>query len=493
MGAGGRVRKAPQRARSDLECPAMARRITGTAPLARLALLAWLVAPAAQASLELARIPFDDTPPGSTALGAGFRMGSSLYRASTDEEQRRQDLIPLYLYNGRYLFARGSQFGVHALRNERFQLNLLASYRFEQLDPNRNAYYAGMAERRQTLEAGLELRSINDWGELTASFLTDALGRHDGQAAELSYRYPIEFGRWTVTPFVAYGWTDDQLSDYYYGVLPSEAVPGRPAYAPGETNWGSYGVNTSWWVTDRINLYANLGFNGPDEELQASPLVAEATRSTLYFGGTYLFGNAVDPSQFVSEDRIGEWYWRVNYGYQVQGNIVGEVDQGDWERSRVADTNIGGASFGLLLQDGERIDFQGRFAVFRHFEEDEGNGNFSSVAAYVMAVGTGYSPWSDEELFRWGFGFGFSYADKVPIAEQRKQANKGGNTAHFLNYLEMTVDFPMHRIFRSESLRGCYTGLTIVHRSGIFGSSDLLGDVSGGSDWLTAHVECAVR
>ena len=107
-----------------------------------------------------------------------------------------------------------------------------------------------------------------------------------------------------------------------------------------------------------------------------------------------------------------------------------------------------------------------------------------------MARGTGYSPWSKEEVFRWGFGFGMSYADKVPIAEQRKQAAKDDNTSHFINYLEMTVDFPLRRVSKATWLQKCYAGLTIVHRSGIFGTSDLLGDVSGGSDWLTAHLEC---
>jgi hypothetical protein len=105
-------------------------------------------------------------------------------------------------------------------------------------------------------------------------------------------------------------------------------------------------------------------------------------------------------------------------------------------------------------------------------------------------MGKGYSPWSKEEMFRWSFGFGVSYAEKVPIAEQRKQAAKGDNTSHFLNYLEMTLDFPLHRVSRSSWIKDCYAGLSVVHRSGIFGTSDFLGDVSGGADWITAHLEC---
>ena len=86
-----------------------------------------------------------------------------------------------------------------------------------------------------------------------------------------------------------------------------------------------------------------------------------------------------------------------------------------------------------------------------------------------------------------------SYAEDIPIAEQRKQTGSGasGNTSHFLNYLEMTLDFPLRRVSKAKWLQKCYAGLTIVHRSGIFGTSDLLGDVSGGADWITAHLECS--
>jgi outer membrane protein len=233
-----------------------------------------------------------------------------------------------------------------------------------------------------------------------------------------------------------------------------------------------------------------VDFGGADTGVQNSPLVETPNFSTFFVGGTYIFGNVLKPTYIHDADRAGEWAWRVNYGYQADGNIVSEIDQGDFSKSEYADTNIGGITLSKLLTDGPRVDFVGNLAFFRHFEEDEGNGNFWSYNAYIMARGTGYSPWSKEEWFRWGFGFGMSYAETVPIAEQRKQAEKGGNTSRFLNYLEMTLDFPLRRVTKASWLQRCYTGLTIVHRSGIFGTSDILGDVAGGADWITAHLEC---
>jgi outer membrane protein len=439
---------------------------------------------------EVAEIPFFSSEPGAAALGGGFRFGQSPYLASDNEDQRQTDLIPLYLYEGKYLFARGVSGGVHLFRNDSLELNLYTRFRFQKLDPASNEFYAGLEKRHQTLDGGFEFAIEKNWGKIRLNWITDTLNKHNGQEAQISYRYRFAAGPWSISPYVSWTWQDDSLTNYYFGVSEAEATPERPAYLPGESQWVSFGLNSAWHVSDRIALFGNFGFGGVDTTVLDSPLVAEDGFSSVFVGGTYLFGNARKPDYIMDPERLGEWSWRVNYGYQADGNIVSEIDQGDFSKSKVADTNIGGLTFSKLISEGKRIDFLGRVSWFRHFEEDEGNGKFSSYAAYVMAMGTGYSPWSEKEMFRWGFGFGMSYADKVPVAEQRKQANKGDNTSHFLNYLEMTVDFPLHRVTRARWLQSCYAGLTIVHRSGIFGTSDFLGDVAGGADWLTAHLEC---
>ena len=452
-----------------------------------------LIVSPAHGGREVARIPFFDAPEGTTALGGGIRLGQDLYRESDNDEQRETDLVPLYLYNGRYFFARGTSGGIHLFSNDAVEFNALARYRFQQLDPDRNAFYEGIEKREQTVDAGLELKLRHKWGTLTLDWLTDTLDRHNGQDVGISYRYDIDLGPWTVSPFISWSWHDENLTDYYFGVSADEARPDRPEYAPGEAQWISFGLSSAWRVTDRIEFFANVGFAGADSVVKDSPLVAEDAASAAFIGGTYVFGSTRKPDSFVSPERQSEWTWRLNYGYQASGNIVGDIDQGDFSKSNVADTNIGGLTLSKLIGDGPRVEFYGRLAAFRHFEEDEGNGNFFSYSAYVMAMGKGYSPWTSKEVFRWGFGFGMSYADRIPIAEQRKQARKGENTSHFLNYLEMTADFPLRRRFRSKPLQNCYAGLTIVHRSGIFGTSDFLGDVAGGSDWLTAHIECVRR
>lgn len=462
-----------------------------TSSLVNLVCLACALSLASAAkSQEVAEIPFFNAPEGTVALGGGIRGGQSPYFATDNDDQRDKDLIPLYLYEGKYLFFRGAVGGVHFVKNDTYEVNLYAKYRFQKLDPERNQFYAGIDERKQTLEAGFQVRMQQQWGDLNLHWVTDTLNRHGGQELQLGYRYHFDAGPWSISPFVSFSWQDDDLTNYYFGVSEAEAVPGRPAYLPGESQWLSFGVNTSWRATDRIMFFGNVGFAGTETSVTDSPLVEEEGFSQLFIGGTYVFGNARKPEYIVDEERQGEWSWRVNYGYQADGNIVSEIDQGDFSKSTYADTNIAGLALSKLLTAGDRVDLLGNFALYRHLEEDEGNDNFFSYALYVVARGKGYSPWSKEEVFRWSLGFGMSYADNVPIAEQRKQEEKGDNTSHFLNYMEMSLDFPLRRISEANWLQQCYAGLTIVHRSGIFGTSDLLGDVAGGADWFGVHLEC---
>jgi outer membrane protein len=168
----------------------------------------------AYAQYEVAEIPFFNTPKGTAALGGGIRLGQDMYLAFDDSSDQRQfDLVPLYLYNGKYLFFRGTAGGVHIIGRDKFELNLLGRYRFQKLDPDRNAFYEGIEERKQTVEAGLEVRMRGGWGALHANYLTDALDRHQGQTASIAYRYDFDLGSFTLSPFVSWAWTDDKLTN----------------------------------------------------------------------------------------------------------------------------------------------------------------------------------------------------------------------------------------------------------------------------------------
>jgi outer membrane protein len=153
------------------------------------------------------------------------------------------------------------------------------------------------------------------------------------------------------------------------------------------------------------------------------------------------------------------------------------------------DTYMVGLTLGRLLKDGKRGDVWGRISINRRVENDFQK-DFNEYVAYAMAIGSGYAPWTDREVFRFGFGMGISYAEKVPAIEQYKQNDPGDRSSHWLNYMEAMVDFPFRTLFGKRGTEDCYLGLTLIHRSGIFGRSDLFNATAGGSEMLTGHVEC---
>ncbi len=66
-----------------------------------LALLA--ISGVAVADQEIARTPIVDAPPGTPGIGGGFRFHRTAYTGVG----LVQDLVPLYLYEGKYLYGNG--------------------------------------------------------------------------------------------------------------------------------------------------------------------------------------------------------------------------------------------------------------------------------------------------------------------------------------------------------------------------------------------------
>ncbi len=447
--------------------------------------------PAVHAAGEVTEIQLDNVPKGTVALGFGRRFGDTPYKGvsnvSSQDNENSSDLVPLYYYEGEYLFAHGTSFGVHLLDSDHFKIDLVSRYRFDRIEDSDDPFFEGVNERRQSLDSGLSVTWKTQWGELSTSAVHDSLDRHGGSEVEVTYRYPWRNNKWLVTPFISYVYQDSTLADYYYGVSAEEARPDRPAYEASSARSVRLGVGTTYKVNKRFVVFANAAHETLDSTVKDSPLVDEDSLTSAYLGFAYQFGNTLNENEFTGDKaRFGEWSWRINYGYTAEKTFL-KLHNGAVEKHDDIDTDLAGLTFGKLLRDGRKVEMWGKFSVNRRLENDLQD-DFWEYNTYVMAMGTGYSPWTDRELFRWGFGFGFSYADKIPAVEVFKQ--KGKSASRFLNYMEAQFDVPLRNFFESKALSNCYAGVTLVHRSGIFASSDILNNVSGGSDVLTGHVEC---
>lgn len=448
------------------------------------------MAPAAWSNWVLTQTPFHDQEPGSAGLGFAPRFGQSPYEGldniGSTYNEYKYDLVPLYLYEGDYLFAHGTEWGVHLFRPEHFKLDLIARYRFDRLQVDSSAFFDGMEDRYQSVDGGVSASILGDWGQLSFSAVTDMLDRHEGQELDLTYIYSWERGRWTVAPSIGVFYQSGNLTDYYYGVRPDEATVDRPAYSPGSAyNWRT-GLNVSYQMFDNWYLFANMSYEGLDDAIDDSPIVARSNLFAAYFGLTWSAGNAKHVETRSEDTKL--WSWRINAGYTVQ-DTFSQVLLGNFREHKEIETSMAGFTLGRLMKDGKRGDLWARLSINRRFES-EYQEDFNEYVAYMMVIGSGYAPWTNRELFRFGFGFGVSYAERVPAVEQYKQRGDGEQTSHWLNYMEASLDFPFRSLFGQRATQDCYLGMTLIHRSGIFGRSDMFNSTKGGSEMLTGHVEC---
>jgi MipA family protein len=455
---------------------------------------AWLVltAPlAARAAHE--GVIVADPAPGSVGLGVGYRFGDSPYRnisnVSSDENNLRTDLVPLYLYEGRRVFARGSWAGIRTYQRSGFGVDMIARYRFDRLEADAHPFYEGMDDREQTVDAGLSFNFSGRYGELSLAALKDLMSRHTGEEYDLSYRYRLATGNWLLAPYVSLIHQSDDLVDYYYGVRPHEVRPGRPLYEAGSGTFWRYGIDAAYQLSRGWRVHGSLGVEHLSDAVRDSPLTDEDWLLSGFAGASYFFPTLYD-TRALRPDRDTTWTWRVNAGYTAEANFY-KVLQGALRRSDEGNTNLVGLTVGRLLQDHGRFKFWGRFSLNRRLENGH-QPDFFEYVGYAMATREVGSPWSDRQLLRWGFGAGFSYGNRVPWVERVKQERRERPDSRLLNYLEAQLDFPLRNWFGQGPLASCHAGLTIVHRSGVFATADLLGNVAGGSNVVTAHLECGL-
>jgi outer membrane protein len=129
--------------------------------------------------------------------------------------------------------------------------------------------------------------------------------------------------------------------------------------------------------------------------------------------------------------------------------------------------------------NGWMFDLAGFVGLQRHFEQGY-QGDFFSFLAFFKAYFYGF-PWDEHLRTRLGFGSGLSYAENIPLMEQRDQAKHGRGTWKLLNYLDPSIDFGI--------ARDVYIGLGVSHRSGAFGKAQFFGNINGGSNYIYVSLE----
>ncbi|MDB5929972.1 MAG: MltA-interacting MipA family protein [Polaromonas sp.] len=426
--------------------------------------------------------------PGSAGLGGVVRIEDSPYRGAGN----RYDVLPLYLYEGERFFLHANRGGIKLRQEDGQRLDLFVEQRLEGFPADRPpASLAGMATRDSGVDLGLSWRYQQPWGRLQAELLHDVGGFSKGSEARLGYTYDWRSGRLMLRPSLGLALRDARLNNYYYGVRPGEATAGRAAYAPGAGVNTSLGLFGSYDLTERWRLLAGVSATVLDRKIKDSPIVQKRVLPSVYMGAAYDFGGH---QREWAEEGSPTWF-KLLYGKATDDgcHLLKIVTAQCLSTAKVNPTSISGIQVGkpfLQNVNGWPLDFVGYLGLTSH--NDHGlQANGLQLDLFMKGFYSGF-PWSDRIKTRLGMGVGVSLAQRAPYIEASSQAAGGKQASRLLNYLDPTLDVSLGDLVGVRALKDTFVGVGVSHRSGIFGSSRLLGNVNGGSNYLYTYVESAL-
>lgn len=432
-----------------------------------------------------------DTASRSNSAGAGvaMRLSASPYLGG----KPRLDLMPLYTYEGDRLFLQGNRAGIKLLDEK----SNMGSQRFDLFVEQRLEGFAtaklpaalnGMSARDVSSDLGASYRLLQPWGTLRAEVFKGVGSAVRGTEARLGYSHEWRSGPWSVRPDASVSWRDAKLNNYYYGVLPSEAITGRPAYTPGAGFQTQVGLYATYDMTQRWRLLTGASLTLLGSSVKDSPVVQKRVLPAVYMGAIYDFGNA----QGKLFEPATPTYVKVLYGKATEDgcHLARIITARCLSTAKGNATNVVGMQVGKPFVEklnGWPLDFVG-YVGLTHHEERGLQANGTQLDVFMKGFYYGF-PWSDRVKTRLGWGLGLSTAQRVPYTEVISQKDK--TTSRLLYYMDPSIDVSVGDIFGSKALKNTYAGFGVSHRSGIFGASRLLGSVSGGSNYLYTYVETA--
>ncbi|WP_438391792.1 MipA/OmpV family protein [Caballeronia sp. DA-9] len=124
------------------------------------------------------------------------------------------------------------------------------------------------------------------FGTLTASYL---VAGNKGQQASVEFKKTFELGKWTIEPHTDARWSNDKYVNYYYGVAPSEARAGRPAYNGTATLNTSIGTQIGYRMTQHQSISLDMLVTHLGSGISDSPLVGKRFIPAARLGYLYQF------------------------------------------------------------------------------------------------------------------------------------------------------------------------------------------------------------
>lgn len=191
--------------------------------------------------------------------------------------------VPLVRFEGERAYLRGLRGGWRLVDDEGFEFALIAQARLDGYKAEDSDFLAGMDDRKFSLDLGAAATfTSKKLGALDLAVVADTFDRSGGYEATAAWNVLFKAGGWTVIPGALLRWQSSDVVDYYFGVRPDEALPGRPAYSGDSALTPELSVLVSRPLSERWTLFARAGQAWLPSEISNSPIVADDSSTSLF-------------------------------------------------------------------------------------------------------------------------------------------------------------------------------------------------------------------
>jgi outer membrane scaffolding protein for murein synthesis (MipA/OmpV family) len=160
------------------------------------------------------------------AVGFAGGMNYRVYRYFDDKVRG----FPTVTYEGEYVHVFGSGVDVKLPSVGPVTFRLRGKYISEGYESGDSPFLRDMSDRDSSFWVGGVATWRTDLVRLSAEVLTDAMSNSKGSRAKLQIDRRFAAAAFGFTPRLATEWVDSNYVDYYYGVMASEVIAGRPGY-----------------------------------------------------------------------------------------------------------------------------------------------------------------------------------------------------------------------------------------------------------------------
>jgi outer membrane protein len=194
---------------------------------------------------------------------------------------------PVVAYEGEHLYVRSAIVGYRVISYQGLMIGPQVQPRVQGYNADDSSFLRGMEDRNWSVDGGVNIEAATPVGLFGVSIMTDLLGRYRGQEVEFRYLVMFPLLGFHLIPSGGVRWESEKLVNYYYGVKPSEARPGRPAYE-GEPALDPFlRLVVRRKLTEHWSLFSDMKYEWLASEISNSPIVDKDYQASITAGVLY--------------------------------------------------------------------------------------------------------------------------------------------------------------------------------------------------------------